>query len=149
MKKPEVRSHKPEVKNEKAQAPAPIVPAKEEAHAFGRYLKISPTKVRDLARLIRGKNVSEAETILKFSGTRGGGEILAVLHSASANAGAAFNKEKWFVAEARANQGPIFRRRVDPKARGSRGIILTRSTHLSIVVRNRANESSKGGKNGA
>lgn len=112
-----------------------VVPAKTEAAAFGKYLKISPTKVRDFTDLIRGKRVAEAETILKFSGTRGGQTVLKVLRSASANAGAAFNKETWVVTESRANQGPIFRRRVDPKSRGSRGLITTPSTHITIVLK--------------
>lgn len=133
----------------KVEQQAPVTPAKDEAHAFGRYLKISPTKVQDLARLIRGKSVAEAETILKFSGTRGGETALEVLRSASANAGAGFDKAAWVVAEIRADKGPIFRRRVDPKSKGSRGIILTHSTHLSITVKLRSKESLEGGKNGA
>ena len=63
---------KTKVKDNKATPAVPAVPAKTEARAIGRYLKISPTKVRDFAHLIRGKRVVEAETILKFSGTRGG-----------------------------------------------------------------------------
>jgi len=103
------------------------------AAAFGRYLKISPTKVRDLMDLIRGKSVSEAETILKFSGRRGGQLALKVLRSAHANAGSP-DKESWTVTEARADKGPIFRRKIDPKPRGARGIISTNSTHLTIGV---------------
>ncbi len=113
----------------------PAAPAKMEARAIGRYLKIPPTKVRDFARLIRGKRVVVAETILKFSGTRGGEMVAEVLHSASANAGAGFDKETWVVAEVRADKGPTFRRRVDPKSRGSRGMIISPSTHLKIVIR--------------
>jgi large subunit ribosomal protein L22 len=125
---------KAKIKDQKTE-PAPVVPAKTEARALGRYLKISPTKVRDFARLIRGKKVAEAETMMKFSGTRGGETVLEVLRSASANAGAGFDKETWRVAEIRADKGPIFHRRVDPKSRGSRGIITTPSTHLMIIVK--------------
>lgn len=115
--------------------PAPVVAAKTEAMAFGKYLKISPTKVRDFTGLIRGKRVAESETILKFSGTRGGREVLEVLRSASANAGPGFDRETWVVAEARTDKGPVFRRRVDPKSRGSRGLIRTPSTHLTIRLK--------------
>lgn len=108
---------------------------KAESRAMGKYLKISPTKVRDLARLIRGKRVAEAETILKFSMRKGGRIALKVLRSAEANAGAGFNKEGWIIADARADKGPTFRRRVDPKSRGSRGMISTPSTHLRIAVK--------------
>jgi len=128
-----VASNKSQVTSEKTVKE--LAAPQQEARAFGRYLKISPTKVQDLARLIRGKRVAEAETILKFSGVRGGEVVLKVLHSAEANAGTGFDKESWIVAEARADRGPIFRRRIDPKSRGSRGLITTNSTHFKIVIR--------------
>lgn len=139
---------KSKVKNQKSKVaqPVPVPPAKQRAQALGRYFKISPTKVRDWVRLIRGKRIAEAETILKFSGTRGGEAVGEVLHSAVANAGVGLDKSTWVVGEARADKGPIFRRRVDPKSRGSRGLITTNSTHLKIVVRAAA---KKGEKNGA
>ena len=104
------------------------------AVAHDRYVKVAPTKVRDLLDLIRGKNISEAETTLKFSGRKGGRAALKVLKSAEANAGSPQDKENWFVTEARADKGPIFRRSYEPKPRGARGIIATYSTHLTIGV---------------
>jgi large subunit ribosomal protein L22 len=130
-------------KKEKSVPAVPIAPAKTEARAIGRYLKITPTKVRDFARLIRGKRVVVAETILKFSGTRGGETVADVLHSASANAGAGFDKETWLVAEVRADKGPTFRRRVDPKSRGSRGMIISPSTHLMVVLKKIADRDER------
>ncbi|GEM_PF-2785759 len=133
---------KAEVKDPKigtAAAPAPAT--KTEARALGRYLRISPTKVQDLARLIRGKRVSEAEDILKFSQRRGGRVVLKVLRSAEANAGTGFSKEAWIVAVAQVDKGPLIRRRVDPKSRGSRGLISIPSTHLKIVVRRKEEKS--------
>ncbi len=119
------------------------VPKKEEARAIGRYLKISPTKVRDLMRLVRGKSVAEAETLFKFSLRRGGTLALKVLRSAEANAGVGFSKAGWVVAAARADKGPIFRRKVDIKARTSRGSISTPSTHVTIVIKRQAPDSDK------
>lgn len=106
-----------------------------EAKAFGRYLHIAPTKVQDLLRLVRGKSVSEAENVLKFSGKKGGRTALKVLKSAQANAGAGFEKGNWVVKEARADKGPIYRRRVIPRARGSRDVARSASTHITIVLR--------------
>ncbi|MDP1710689.1 MAG: uL22 family ribosomal protein [candidate division WWE3 bacterium] len=139
MEKSKIKDQKSKIGNakQKPEVKAEVVPTKQEARAVGRYLRISPTKVRDWVRLIRGKRIAEAETILKFSGTRGGEAVGEVLHSAGANAGAGFDKNTWVIAEARADQGPIFRRRVDPKSRGSRGLITTPSTHLKIVIRER------------
>ncbi|NIT03819.1 50S ribosomal protein L22 [Candidatus Saccharibacteria bacterium] len=118
------------------------------AKAQGRYLKISPSKMRDLMNLIRGKSIGEAETVLKFSGKRGGRLALKVLSSAQANAKAAVDKDSWVVTDARADKGPTFRRRLDPKPRGAAGIIRTPSTHLTIGVGPRE-EGVKGGKAGA
>lgn len=104
------------------------------ARAHGRYLKISPTKVRDILDLIRGENVAEAERILRFSGRKGARAALKVLASAQANAGVGADKEGWVVTEASADKGPRFRRRLDPKPRGQAGLITTYSTHLTIGV---------------
>jgi large subunit ribosomal protein L22 len=104
------------------------------ARAHGRYLKISPTKVRDILDLIRGESVTEAERILKFSRRRGARAALKVLVSAQANAGVGTNKEGWVVTEASADKGPRFRRRLDPKPRGQAGLITTYSTHLTMGV---------------
>lgn len=119
----------------------------QEAQAVGRHLHISPTKVRDLLRLIRGKRVIEAETILKFSQRKGGRLALKVLRSAEANAGSGFDKKSWVVVDARADKGPIFRRKLDPKPRGRSGSISTPSTHLRIVIGlTEKPRSEKGGK---
>lgn len=115
------------------------VSGKREARAVGRGLHLAPTKVRDLMRLIRGKTASEAETILKFSAKLGGESALKVLRSAEANAGSGFDKESWIVDAARADKGPIYRRRVLPRARGSRDILRSPSTHLLIVIKEAKN----------
>ena len=111
-----------------------------EAYAVGRYLKISPTKVRGILNLIRGETVAEAERILRFSFKKGAKIALKVLNSAVANVKVKgrLDEESWFVVDARANKGPLFRRKPDPKARGGRGMITTPSTHLTIKIREKA-----------
>ena len=108
-----------------------------EARAVGRYLRISPTKIRGVLDLVRGETVAEAERILRFSPKKGAKVILKVLNSAVANIGAKgqFDEKSWIISDARADKGPIFRRKLDPKARGGRGLITTLSTHLKIVIR--------------
>lgn len=57
-----------------------------EAVARARYLRISPRKLRLVADLIRGKKVSEARNILRFT-VKGGAPLLEkVLNAAVANA---------------------------------------------------------------
>jgi len=144
-----VESNKQLAKGEKKVLDTSASQGKQEAWAVGRYLKISPIKVRDLVRLIRGKSVAEAETILKFSLHRGGEFALKVLRSAEANAGAGFSKEGWVVTDARADKGPIFRRKVDMKARSLRGVISTPSTHIRVVVKQQVSRPVGKEKHGA
>lgn len=108
-----------------------------EAHAVGRYLRISPTKVRGVLDLVRGETVVEARRILRFAPKKGAKIALKVLNSAVANATVKgqFDEKSWIVFDAWADKGPIFRRKLDPKARGGRGLITTPSTHLKIVIR--------------
>lgn len=101
--------------------------------AVGKYLKISPTKVHGVLDLIRGRSIEEARRVLRFSPKRGARFSLKVLDSAVANAGSV-DEAGWVVFDARANKGPFFRRKRDPKARGSWGMITTPSTHLTIGI---------------
>ena len=134
--KKQVTRVKKETKPTKAVEVSEAVGPKE-AHAVGKYLKISPTKVRGVLDLIRGETVAEAERILRFSPKKGAKIALKVLNSAVANIGAKgqFDEKSWIISDARADKGPIFRRKLDPKARGARGTIATPSMHLKIVIR--------------
>ncbi|NIT04238.1 50S ribosomal protein L22 [Candidatus Saccharibacteria bacterium] len=108
-----------------------------EAFAIARYLKISPTKVRGVLDLIRGETVAEAERVLRFSSKKGAKLALKVLNSAISNAKSmgSFDEKGWVVSDVRADKGPLFRRKLDPKARGARGLITTPSTHLKVVIK--------------
>ena len=57
-----------------------------EVRAVGKYLRVSPYKVRLVADLVRGKKVGDALTILKFLPKKGGRLINKTLRSAVANA---------------------------------------------------------------
>lgn len=128
-----------EVKDSKVTKTAKVAEATgpKEAYAVGRYLRISPTKVRGVLNLVQGETVAEARRILRFSPKKGATVALKVLNSAVANAKAKghFDEKSLIVSDARADKGPLFRRKMDPKARGARGMISTPSTHLKIVVR--------------
>jgi len=106
-----------------------------EAIAVGKYLHISPTKVRDLLSLVRGRSVEEAERILRFSGRKGGEMALKVLRSAEANAGAGFEGKGWVIGSARADKGPLYRKRVRPRARGRGDVLRSPTTHVTIAIR--------------
>ena len=57
-----------------------------EAKAVAKYIRISPLKVNFICNEIRGKQVDEALTILKFTPKKGARELEKVLNSAIANA---------------------------------------------------------------
>lgn len=112
-----------------------------EAKAVGRYLRISPRKVRLVIDQIRGKGVEEATAILKFTPKRGSAYILKVLSSAEANAthNHELSTEELYVAEAYVDEGPTLKR-FRPRARGTASKIRKRSSHITVVLREREEE---------
>ena len=111
---------------------------KNEARATLKYSRISARKVKIVADLIRGKNVDEALTIVKFT-PKASSEILEkLLKSAIANAENNHHMahEKLYVAEIYANQGPTLKR-IRPAAKGSAVRIRKRTSHITIVLKER------------
>lgn len=106
-----------------------------DAKAVARYVRISPRKARAVIDLIRGKELREAEAILKFTPHKGTESIGKVLQSAAANAENNFemNREALFVKEAYVDGGPTMKR-VMPRAMGRADVIKKRTSHITIVV---------------
>ncbi len=107
-----------------------------EAKAVLKYARISSRKVKIVADLIRGKNVDEALSTLKFA-PKASSEILEkLLKSAIANAenNHFMDRQKLYVAEIYANQGPTLKR-IRPAAKGSAVRIRKRTSHITIVLR--------------
>ncbi|MBC7087038.1 MAG: 50S ribosomal protein L22 [Tissierellales bacterium] len=109
-----------------------------EAKAVAKYVRISPRKVNFICAEIRGKQVDEALSILKFTPKRGARELEKVLKSAIANAENNFNmnRDDLYVYKAYANDGPRLKR-YRPKAKGMAYPILKRSSHIGVVVKER------------
>ncbi len=106
-----------------------------EARAIAKYVRISPLKVNYICKEIRGKQVDEALTILRFTPKKGARVLEKVLNSAIANAENNLNldRDNLYVKEAFANDGPTFKR-WRPKARGMAYPILKRTSHIGVVV---------------
>lgn len=100
-----------------------------------RYARISPRKARLLMDLVRGRDVDDAITMLKFSKQRASGMIEKVIRSAVANATEqeASGRNALFVAEARVDAGPVIKR-FQPKDRGKAYSIMKRTSHLVVTV---------------
>ena len=98
----------------------------------------SPLKLRLVADLIRGKDVDEALAIVKFTPKAASEIVEKLLKSAIANAenNHGMKSNKLYVAEIYANQGPTLRR-IRPAAKGSAVRIRKRTSHITIVLKER------------
>lgn len=106
--------------------------------ATHRYARVSARKARLVVDLIRGLPVQKAQDILRFTRKRAAPMISKVLASAIANANdQEANVRDLWVAEARVDDGPFFRR-FRPKDRGRAHEILKRTSHLVVVVEERS-----------
>lgn len=109
-----------------------------EARAIAKYLRMSPTKLAPVADLVRGKDLAEALTILKFTPGKSAELVEKVVQSAAANAenNHEMDADKLYVAEIAVNQGPTMKRwRAGSQGRAS--IILKRSSHIEVVLKER------------
>lgn len=109
-----------------------------EGRAIAKYVRIAPRKVRVVMDLVRGKNVSEAFAILKFTPKIGADVVEKVLRSAVANAENNFdmNVDKLYISSAFVDQGPTLKR-IHPRSRGQAFKILKRTSHITVVVNER------------
>ncbi len=108
------------------------------ASATLKYARISSRKVKIVADLIRGKNVDEALAIVKFTPKAASEVVEKLLKSAIANAenNHGMKSNNLYVAEIYANQGPTLRR-IRPAAKGSAVRIRKRTSHITIVLKER------------
>ena len=109
-----------------------------EAKAVAKYVRMSPSKLKPVADLVRGKDLQEALTILKFTPGKSAELVEKVVQSAKANAenNLELDAAKLYVAEIHANQGPTMKR-WRAGAQGRAGRILKRSSHISVVLKER------------
>ena len=109
-----------------------------EAKATVRYIRISPRKVGILCDQIRGKSVKDATAILALIPKAASDPLAKLVHAAAANAenNHGMDPEKLFVAEAFACPGPIIKR-FRPVSKGRAHHIMKRTSHMTIVVKER------------
>lgn len=106
-----------------------------EVKAVYKYARISPLKMRDVAREIQGLPVNQALDILNFTPRKAAVLIGKTLRSAIANAENNFDldADALVVKEAQVGEGPRFKR-FKPRARGGAAPIIKRTSHIRIVV---------------
>jgi large subunit ribosomal protein L22 len=101
-----------------------------------RFARIAPRKARLLMDLVRGRDVDDALTILRFSKQRASGMIEKVIRSAVANASeqdVASSRNALYVAKAWVDPGPTIKR-FQPKDRGKAYSINKRTSHLVVAI---------------
>jgi large subunit ribosomal protein L22 len=105
------------------------------SYAIARQVRISPTKVRRVADLIRGLDVDDALSTCEFAPQAASGPIYKVLASAVANAEQTDNlrRQDLFVSQIFVDEGMTMRR-IRPRAKGSASRILKRASHITVVV---------------
>ncbi|HYI45062.1 MAG TPA: 50S ribosomal protein L22 [Actinomycetota bacterium] len=112
-----------------------IAPDAQEAIATARFIRISPTKARQVVDLIRGRHVADARRVLMFTQRAASTPVGKVLESAIANAehNRGLPTDELVVARAWVDEGPTLRR-FRPRAQGRATRIRKRTCHISVVV---------------
>ncbi len=115
-----------------------------EVTATLRYLRMSPTKVRLVANVIRGMDVGNAKDQLHFVNKKAVTPIEKLLRSAVANAihNDGLREDNLFVKSITVDGGPALKR-WSPKAFGRAAMIKRRSSHVTVVLGERVPTISK------
>ncbi len=122
-----------------------------EARAIARHVRVTPMKARRVVDLIRGKNASDAISVLRFAPQGASEPVLKVLESAIANArvradqtAERFDERELVVAQAFVDEGPTMKR-FRPRAQGRAGRINKRTSHITVVVAPQPAKTTNGG----
>jgi large subunit ribosomal protein L22 len=107
----------------------------QEARATAKFIRISPTKARQVIDLIRGRHVEDARRVLAYTSRAASDPVAKVLESAIANAehNRALPADELIVTRTWVDEGPTLRR-FRPRALGRATRIRKRTCHISVVV---------------
>ena len=106
-----------------------------EVRAVAKNVRVSPSKARLLADMVRGKKVDEALSMLRFTPTPTAKAVAKAIRSAAANAenGLQMSPEALRIASIFVDSG-LTMKRYRPAARGRASPILKRASHITVVV---------------
>lgn len=106
-----------------------------EVRATGKYIRVSPRKVRLLVDAVRGRQVDEALAILRFLPNGAAPDVAKVIKAAAAAAENNYQMlpEALYISRISADEGPT-QKRFRPRARGRADRILKRSSHVTVFV---------------
>jgi large subunit ribosomal protein L22 len=106
-----------------------------EASATARFVRVSPRKARLVVDLIRGKRISDAQTVLRLAKKGSASLVKKVLDSAVANAGqtGVIDLDTLYVKKAYVDLGAS-QKRFRPSPMGRAHKYRRRTSHITIVV---------------
>jgi len=112
---------------------------KDEGRAVLKHARVPSRKAKLVIDLIRNKGIDEAYAILKYTPRNAADILEKMLKSAEANAvnNNGLDRGNLYVAEAYATQGPTLKR-ISPRAQGRAFRINKRTSHLTLVLREKA-----------
>ena len=103
-------------------------------NASAKFVRLAPSKIRPLARLLRGKSLKEALAAATFVNQKGAFFIRKLLQSMAANlAGSELNGNDFHIEEIAIEQGPSSKR-YWPRSRGMARPIAKRTSHIRIIL---------------
>lgn len=105
--------------------------------ASATHIRISPRKVRMVVDTVRGKSVSQALSILRFTRKKAALPVQKLLRSAVANAveNCGINDVETLVIDRiMVDEGPTLKRYM-PRARGRATPIRKRTSHIRVILR--------------
>ena len=103
--------------------------------SHSKYMRISPKKARDIARILPGRKATEGVSLLKYIPRKAARMFSKTLQSAISNAenNSNLSSEDLFIKEAIVDEGPALKR-FRPCARGSAHPYKKRMSHLRITL---------------
>lgn len=104
--------------------------------AIAKYVRISPSKVRRVANLVRRKPVDVAVGILSNMPHKGALLLLKVIKSAYSNVNSHYptTPNECVVDQIMINEAPVMKR-YQTRAKGRMNQILKRSAHIEVIVK--------------
>lgn len=109
-----------------------------ESRAVARYIRVSPLKARQVADLVRGKDIREAVGILRYTNKKSAPLINKVVKSAVANAEHNFDMDSdaLYISEIMIDEGPTLKR-MQPRGYGRADVRRHRTSHITVVLKER------------
>ena len=113
---------------------------KDEGRAVVKHARVSTRKAKLVIDLIRNKGIDEAYAILKYTPRKASEILYKLLKSAEANAvnNNELDRDSLYVSEIYAEQGPTLKR-IRPRAQGRAFRIRKRTSHITVVLKEKAN----------